>query len=141
MWSYVLFAQKEIERFFIWFVYDPLSFLHWKKFANFFHFEIESETCVTSAFLLTKLLHYYFYLFDWAWIMHLFFFLQFFLAPTVAERLETETNEEVQKEMLKQLTKKLPVQTRTISGCRCSQCCYFVSVFCVLDCCSQNLSL
>ncbi|KAK7097878.1 palmitoyltransferase ZDHHC20-B-like isoform X2 [Littorina saxatilis] len=40
----------------------------------------------------------------------------FFLAPTVAERLESETNEEVQKEMLKQLTKKLPVQTRTMSG-------------------------
>ena len=47
------------------------------------------------------------------------FSLQFFLAPTVAERLESETNEEVQKEMLKQLTKKLPVQTRTISGCEC----------------------
>ncbi|KAL8616730.1 hypothetical protein ACOMHN_017768 [Nucella lapillus] len=41
---------------------------------------------------------------------------EFFLAPAVAERLESETNEEVQKDMLKQLTKKLPVQTRTLSG-------------------------
>ncbi|XP_076467412.1 palmitoyltransferase ZDHHC20-B-like isoform X1 [Babylonia areolata] len=40
----------------------------------------------------------------------------FFLAPSVAERLETEPNEETQKEMLKQISRKLPVQTRTISG-------------------------
>lgn len=49
---------------------------------------------------------------------------QFYLPSGLAERLESEQNEEVQKEMLKQIVRNLPVQTRTISGCKLTFLCF-----------------